>query len=193
MSDINEKKRALAQAFSEQIGKIDQEASKTFINEVVEAVAVEVKKIPEPVFKEIFLPYFTGEKTPTRDSDAMAHWVGLVGSATDPADVVNMKGETIFRVPPLIDTSLIKTTDRRGSNNFATIFTVYEDQSKVHPSLGNRWLAEELANKAVESDSGEETSYSWKPVLEYYGIASKDPAKPSVENTGNDDDLVFED
>lgn len=191
----NQELKVLAAQLTEQISQVDMAAEKDFINELLEAVETPKARIPEPVFREIFLPYFTGEKEPSRNEDAIAHWVGLVGSATESANVVNVKGEVLFEVPPMYDSSRINTVkDDSDNTNFSTIFTVYAEQSSVHSALGNQYLGEELAKKTRYISEGNKEGPSWKPVLEYYGLIKKEPeANAQAAASNSDDGLVFDD
>jgi hypothetical protein len=195
MSD-NDRKREIAESFAKQISKIDQENERAFITGVLEAVQTPPKKIPEPVFREIFMPYLVGDKVPSAENDVLAHWVGLVGSGTDPADIVNTKGETLFQVPPVYDTSDLSTVRSEKGMGFATIFEHYQEQSKVHGMLGKRFLVEELSNKAAANiPEGSLEGHGWLPALKYYGLIkpTDTPTLLSTKHLPGDDDLDFED
>lgn len=195
----NQRLHSLAESFTKEIAKIDEESERAFINDLIDAVTTPPKKIPEPVFREIFLPYFTGERKPDPNNSAIAHWIGLVGSASDPADIVDVKGEVLFQVPPMYDSSVIDTRrNSKDAKNFATIFSVYEEEARVHPALGKKFLVEELSKKAdvtIPEDMAEKSKYSWDPVLKYYKLIPDTPEKGKVQEnqTPGDDDLEFED
>lgn len=195
----NQRLHSLAESFTKEIAKIDEESERAFINNLIDAVTTPPKKIPEPVFREIFLPYFTGERKPDPNNSAIAHWIGLVGSASDPADIVDVKGDVLFQVPPMYDSSVIDTRrNSKDAKNFATIFSVYEEEARVHPALGKKFLVEELSKKAdvtIPEDMAEKSKYSWDPVLKYYKLIPDTPEKGKVQEnqTPGDDDLEFED
>lgn len=195
----NQRLHSLAESFTKEIAKIDEESERAFINDLIDAVTTPPKKIPEPVFREIFLPYFTGERKPDPNNSAIAHWIGLVGSASDPADIVDVKGDVLFQVPPMYDSSVIDTRrNSKDAKNFATIFSVYEEEARVHPALGKKFLVEELSKKAdvtIPEDMAEKSKYSWDPVLKYYKLIPDTPEnnKTQVNQTPGDDDLEFED
>lgn len=195
----NQRLHSLAESFTKEIAKIDEESERAFINDLIDAVTTPPKKIPEPVFREIFLPYFTGERKPDPNNSAIAHWIGLVGSASDPADIVDVKGEVLFQVPPMYDSSVIDTRrNSKDAKNFATIFSVYEEEARVHPALGKKFLVEELSKKAdvtIPEDMAEKSKYSWDPVLKYYKLIPDTPEnnKTQENQTPGDDDLEFED
>lgn len=194
-NESSDRKRALAESFSKTVLAIDQRAEADFIDSVIAQVSTPLKRIPEPVFREIFLPYFTGEKTPTPENDAIAHWIGIVGSATESAEVVNVKGDVLFEVPPMYDSSRINPIKGEKNTNFATIFTVFEEQARVHPSLGRDYLAETLSEKAdknILKNNGK--GPSWVPVLQYYKLLPDEAVKAATPAaTPGDDDLSFDD
>lgn len=189
------KLKEIADKFTEQISKIDLAHEKEFINDLLAAVETPKTKIPEPVFREIFLPYFIGEKAPSRSEDAIAHWIGLVGSASEAAEVVNVKGEVLFEVPPMYDTTRVNTVkDDSDKSSLGNIFTVYAEQAVVHRALGNRYLAEELAKKTKYIDQEKAKDSPWKPALKYYKMIDEDQkALPAGTAANSDDDLEFTD
>lgn len=189
----------LAKSFMKNLSEQNVEGQRAFINEITEAITEPPKRIPEPVFRELFLPYFTGERSPDPENDAIAHWIGLVGSASEPADVVNGQGDVLFQVPPMMDTSRLDVTTRtEGGMSFSKVFEQYRDEASLHPSMGNRFLAEQLANKLSTNLSGPEsadTKYSWRGMLDYYKLTpgSQENGKtPSSASDISDDDLDFE-
>lgn len=185
----------LKASISESYGKIDTEEQREFINNLLEVIEVPVKKIPEPVFKEIFWPYFTGERKADANSPAISHWIGLVGSASAEAEVVDIKGNVLFKVPPMYDSDRLDTlTQTKGTSNFAAIFENAVGQARVHPSMGQKYLAEELSKKLLDRLPENPNGHSWRPVFEHYGLIKK--AEAVAANTAakqNDDDLEWDD
>lgn len=193
--DNDSRKREIAESFATRISQIDQQAEKEFISGVLDAIQTPPKQIPEPVFKEIFMPYLIGDKVPTAENDVIAHWVGLVGSAVDPAEIINTKGDVLFTVPPVYDTSDLTTVRSEKGMAFATIFEHYQDQSKIHGAIGKRFLVEELSNKAaLDIPPSPAEGRGWLPALEYYGLVKRgtQSAQASVNQTPGDDDLEFD-
>jgi hypothetical protein len=171
-------KKAAAARLVEMVENIEQqslEESRVFIENFSEQIAEPLVKVPEPVFREIFLPYFTGQKKADLDHNAVAHWSGLVGSATSPAEVVNVKGETLFVVPPLFDSDLLNV-QKNDRTSFATIFIEASEESRVHKAAGRAVISKGLSEKLENALGGEGSGYSWDPVLNYYGVQSKEQA-----------------
>lgn len=189
-NSLEERRRRFAENITKQIETIDMEAERDFINSVTETITEPLKKIPEPVFKEIFMPYFTGEKKPTEKDPAIAHWVGLVNGGTEAAEVVNMKGEVIFVVPPLYNSRAINTLREDRSQSFSSIFTEFADQSTVHKPSATREMAGQLAKKLDKAISPEEqsTANGWMKIREHYRLAPKQaPATQGPKVRAEDD------
>ena len=185
-----------AERFMEKLTEIDLTPAKEFINDFMAVADVPPKNIPEPVFREIFMPFFLGEQIEHNQDDLLAHWIGLVGSASDPANVVDIQGNTLFQVPPVCDTSQIDVMSRDPSaDNFNKVFENFADEMKVHPALGARYLAEQLSKKLDTNLHGAHAApskYSWKPVLEYYHLVPNETAVKASQAAASDDDFNFE-
>jgi len=188
---------AIKASIAENYGKFDAESERAFIHDLINTTESSKKAIPEPVFKEIFLPFFTGEKTSNAEQPVIQHWMGLVGSPTAAADVVDLQGNVLFEVPPMYDTTRIDSLSRHEKDvGFARIFGVAEEQARVHPSLGKTYVAEELTKKLLtELPDGVTSKHSWRPALEYYGLIPKETKeeKQVQQRPDSDDDFVFDD
>ena len=191
----------LAESFMANLTKTDEDEQRAFIDEIADALATPTKQIPEPVFRELFLPYLTGKKSPVASGaegeiarDPVAHWSGLVGSASEPADIIDTQGNVLFQVPPMYDTSIINTRDRGSAHSFATIFRNYQEESRVHPAYGTRYLAEQLSQKvSAELKQTPVEKNGWRPVLEYYKLIEKEETPEATKSEISDDDLELGD
>lgn len=188
-NSLEARRRRFAENITKQIETVDMEAEREFIDQVMEDITEPLKKIPEPVFREIFMPYFTGEKKPTEKDPAIAHWAGLVNGGTESAEVVNVKGETLFIVPPLYDSRRIKTLRDGKSQSYSSIFTEFADQSTVHKPSATREMAGQLAKKLDKAiDEGKNTSKEgWEKIRQHYGLTPKTEqaqlkSKPTAES-----------
>lgn len=175
--DADARRRRMAESMVNEINKVDMEAERDFIEAVTAEITEPLKKIPEPVFREIFLPYFTGEKRPTEKDPAIAHWVGLVNGPTESAEVVNVKGETLFIVPPIYNSRTINTLRSEKTQPYSAIFTEFADQAMVHKGVATREMAHQLAKKldgvVAVDEAGNNTASGWQKIHEYYGVGGK--------------------
>ena len=150
------------------IQTLDQAAAQTEIDEVMSEIQAEENvKVPEHVFREIFLPVFSGQLK--EDKDFIAHWIGLVGSPVSAADVVDPQGNVLFEVPPIYETNRL-STDRHGPR-YESFLIEYSEQSKLHPALGQKIFVESSAEK-LETAFADKTPNveGWRKVFKYYGM-----------------------
>lgn len=158
------------------------------LTEVIKA-SEERAKIPEPVFRQVFLPYFTGEADADKNFRHLQQWAGLTGSATTWADVVNEKGEVIFEVPPPLNTDDLNV--EKTGRGTAGILTEFASQMRLHPALGAQVLAENWPDK-LETILGDENKVSkgeqaWAKIRQHYNIEPKDGTAPAAsEGTGDE-------
>lgn len=191
----NEQMRAVVEKFNSQMQDGQREDAKLFINEMIENITEPKKKIPEPVFREIFLQYFTGERPMKKGEEAVAHWMGLVGSPTESAEVVDIKGDVLFEVPPMYDSSRINSyRDKNDRLNMGAVFAQYVEQAAILPALGHKALVEGLAGQTKYIKPVDENSPSWDKVLAYYGLLDKPAleAGKSSPQASDDDGFEFE-
>lgn len=158
-----------------------------------------IKKVPENVFREVFLPYMTGEAVATVDHNPIAHWTGLVGGPTFPAEVVGLDGKTLFVVPPMYDSSKIDTRkEGKGPDRFNRIFTDMAQSSRSRPMDAIKTFGKEMAEEtSAIIDKLSPGIYTWEPVFAFYGIGKTkgdNPTQPSVKDGTekfSDDELEF--
>lgn len=183
-----------ANAIMKDLSDRTTEMQREFVKEIYDAVTDQpLKKIPETVFSSLFLPFFTGEAQSTRDNPAIAHWIGLVGSGTEPAEVVDVSGNVLFTVPPMFDSSRIRTDRPKGSVSISAAFNEYVNDAPVHSGRAQNNLNKALMKKTQEIEAN--SQYSWEPVLRYYNLLpdeQKATAAASDKNQLSDDDLVYD-
>lgn len=190
--------REIAESLTRRLENAEMAEEREFIDDLITTIESEPNvRVPEPVFREIFLPYITGEKEIKQGDDTVEpikHWMGLAGGATSKVDVVDVKGNVLFTVPPVLDPACINlSADRASASAFSTIFSSYEDTSRVHWALGRKQLVEDLSEKTAGLFN-KPSDDAWKPVLDYYRpkTAGKQQAAPTAQLHG-DDDLTLDD
>lgn len=184
----------IAARIARAIDNQDDQEKAAFITGILEEITTPKTPIPEPVFREIFLPYFTGEKEIDKNNDAIKHWIGLVGSASEPADVVDASGRVLFTVPPVCDTDVVRVAVA-GRQGIGSIMTNYVSEAETHPALGRNFLAEALSRKIVETLPTEtDKSQGWTKILAHYGkLPTKVVEETRVNRQIMDEDLDFGD
>lgn len=127
-----------------------QENARTQIAEIHKALVPDHKnaRLPESVFKQEFLPYFSGKVDVTTSNPVLGRWVGVAGTAMSEVDVFDdVTGDTIYTVPALTDTTVLNVIDRKPGNSFADIFENFKLYGRTAPGAGNQYLAKALDQK----------------------------------------------
>ena len=164
-----------------------------FINTLTEEIKTENPRIPEPVFTEIFWPYFNGTMASAEDREkVLFHWLGLAGSGSAEVDVVDKEGKVLFTVPPMIDTSGLVIIEKGRHSSMAAIYSEAMDQARLHSELAKRHLKDGLVPKL--SEKIQQGSASWNSVLQYYGVVPENQAVTPASSASSFDegDLQFE-
>lgn len=159
--------------------------------------AEQATKLPESVFKEVFLPYFIGQKNFQDDEDMLQGWIGIAGNPMKSVDVYSdTTRKILFRVPPLADVSVINVITSRGAN-LSNIFSNFELHSGQHPAAGRNYIYSALAEKyktlTQNSELHEEHLSQWNIILDYYNLNTKTNDTTMInKNNSAEDDLVYD-
>lgn len=198
MSDNNQttnKAQTRAGEIIARMAEQEKDDALAFINETYAAVteATPPKRVPEPVFREIFLPFFTGEREASESEDAICSWMGLVGGGGAEAVVCDPAGNVLFTVPPIYDTSLVslKLSDKGGING---VIREYVDTREQNARLANTVLTNGLAQSLVSSvpEPASTKPSAWEPIFRHYNLLPPAQAEAVKSTTPSDDDYTFE-
>ena len=153
-----------------------------------------VSKLPEKVFQEAFLPYFTGQKKVSDNPEILKIWVSIAGNPGSAVDITdNNSDDILFRVPPLYNTDFVQAPSN-GSIPYAGIIEEYEQRSATSPKQGETFLKSVLDNtrKMVVTNNNhvEEYREMWNKIFDRYHITAKDEKKNPEGLT--DEELVFD-
>lgn len=153
-------------------------------------------KLPEPVFKEHFLPFLTGQKPISEQPTVLKDWVDVAKSPMGEVDVVNEKGDTLFTVPPIYDSGVIDVVKRNLGESFSEIYSQYAMHTNNLPILGERFLANTFEKKVPQmtkaSENAEQIAAGWKKVFDHYSLTAQ--TGNTVVNLSNHpaDDLEYD-
>lgn len=182
----------------DQMTKFDENEAADFITEMMTQIKEPNRRIPENVFREIFLPVFAGldPDMEKRTQEFTAHWAGVVGSAMEPADVVDVQGNKLFTVPPLYDSSRLMVDEKgSGTGSYRHIFGSLIENASVNPTAAAGEFsaaASDKLNRIIKSEPL--TNNPWGEVFSFYGLIEKQDSVPAA-NSGSttlDDDFSFE-
>ena len=134
-----------------------------------------VRAIDEVKFRTVYLPMFVSTE---KDVD-LSPWLDVCGNHYESVNVVKDK-RVIFVVPPLIKRhpTLVNTDPRSSAPTIANEARQYQDR---HPSLGVKFLVENLGDKVVREGVSVEEVRQWNAILEYYGYPLIGNLKPDTD------------
>jgi hypothetical protein len=191
----------LSESYKKSVQELKKQNEKRILsttNDIFDALVVEPSKehavLPEPIFKEVFLPYFSGQKNIAEDKDIIAKWVQVAGVPGAEVDVIDQNGTVQFTVPPVFDSGIIETVKRKLGESVSDIYTLYNLHSNNSPVIGERVLANAFENKIPTmikpSEALSENQARWNTIFERYNGSAKASAKQAPE--ANDSDVEYE-
>jgi len=110
-------------------------------------------KLPEDVFKTVFLPFFASDETNPYNVN-WGNWEtvaggGAVGGRFKAVDVVDEAGNVLFTVPPMIDRDGVHPI-ANGANGTMNAIEHSRKLELLHPSQGEAYRREMFASKHQE-------------------------------------------
>lgn len=152
-------------------------------------------KLPESIFVNHFLGYFSGEKPIAPNDKIFEEWISVAGTPMAEVGIVNEKGEVLYNVPALFDTNILDIARKQVSVSLPEIYSNYEARVNHIPVVGEKFLADALDHKVetilTESPVASENQQRWGDILKRYG---KNPEVQQNINSKEDpaDDLVYD-
>lgn len=164
---------------------------------IVNDAAREIKRLPEATFVKSFLPYFCGEEPIEGRNNIIALWIGIAGSTTSKVNIVDNKGEVIFTVPPINDTSIIDVNNKNKGQGFKNIVQNYQLYANQTPASAdnylNRTIGGRLDRLRAESEVFNQNEAIWVSIFQRYGKMKDTVVKKEQRPTSLDDDELLYD
>jgi hypothetical protein len=158
-----------------------------------------VPRLRETIFVSYFLPFFCAEKSIEEDKRALLAWYNVSGGPMGEVDIVDEADKVLFRVPQLMDTSIIKS--QRTPENRVSIGAITTGAMQANnniPGSGTRLLLRNLSVKSAEilktSDKKEIDAERWNQIFVRYGKikkAQESKVAGSTPGAFTDDELDF--
>ncbi len=162
---------------------------------LVENTLETMSRLPEEIFVRYFLPFFSGQLDVNYKPEILTQWIAIAGSPMAEVAIINPLGEVLYTVPGIFDTSFINLTRATKSISFKQLVQQAALLSSNIPVVGDRFLAQGLAQKYEEfAEPVENTSARarWIEIFKRYGIT---PAQAATEggvaapSSATDDEL----
>jgi len=145
--------------------------------------------IPEQVFVEYFLDFFKSGMTTDANNILGIKWAELARSPFNPVDVIDMVGNYLYTVPPMIMKPNL-TGMPIGDVNFGKIASTYELKNNRLPAEASNYLNNQL-NGLAEQIQGPDINMitkQWEYIFaRYVKPAVLQPQVPSLPTAVSED------
>lgn len=148
---------------------------KSIYDEIATMEQMEIPRLPEALFVQHLLPMMT---TTDRAID-VGLWNDLAGHPLRPIDVVDPRGNVLFRVPALLKT-LPTQQHFSGLSSVAEALKEYQSTSNIHPMLGDETFKARMQSKLPTPDADLTDLMTWNAILAHYN-------KPTLPLPGQPD------
>jgi len=133
-------------------------------------------QLPEPIFKEVFLPFFLSQHPNEEWLMLLDQWIQIAGTAQLPVDIVDEKNNILFTVPPIYGTSMTKKMSKmRDGEHYSVIQERHQRTAQDFPTLAEGKIHDALDKKFEKHIRSVETGLDryagqWDVIFSYYGI-----------------------
>ena len=151
-----------------------------------------VNKLPEHVFVDFFLPYFSGKLNLKDSEEPITKWIGIAGSPTKEVDIIdNNTGEILFRVPSLINTTKLNVTknDRRIASSEILAMSARKADSGIPGNVESYLMSVyplKIQQIIKENDVDKDDLDKWKYIFNRYGIEIQDDREETKQEIKRD-------
>lgn len=157
------------------------------------------KPLPEKLFVNNFLPFFSGELDIDSEPNFFAMWYGIAGSPSSEVQIIDDNGKELYKVPAIVDTSIINPNRENNDVNFAHIVTMAKLYGNITPTAGqnalNGGLAKKYAQIQAKSKVFTTNEERWLNIFIRYGKVKKSELQVTeakkAEGVLSDDDFEF--
>lgn len=154
-----------------------------------------VRSLPERLFVSNFLPFFAGELDPKQSPDFYSLWISIAGSPMAELDIVDDRNTPLFRVPGLIDSSIINPNrENKSGMNFADVVIMAKLYGNMTPAAGanalNKGLSEKYRQLQAKSPTFETNVKRWYEILKRYGKTKEPSSQTTVQSKTPQSNIV---
>lgn len=149
---------------------------------------IEVKKLPENIFRDYFLQGFLGKHPNPRWA---AEWIGVAGNPSAEVAIVDHLGQELFLVPPLVaSTSMLLNKYQIGAARVNDILNHSGNIAQNSPMQAMVFMTSALGQKTNEfvvQNTTDSIVVRWQQIFQRYGVLPPTTeATPAVSAPGED-------
>jgi hypothetical protein len=157
---------------------------------------LEISKLPESVFIQAFLPFFSGERNIDEQPEILINWIAIAGNPTKEVQVVDDSGTVLFTVPPIMDTTCIDYKNDGKGQSIANIIANYELHKGQLPVVGKNYLDGTLDNRmrtlTKNSDVLSTNENRWNSIFIKYGKIKDTSVQEDKSGHLSDDEIEYD-
>lgn len=154
-----------------------------------------LSKLNEKLFVQYWLPYFCGEvEDPQTCENLRLNWIKVAGSPSNAVLVVDDAGETLFEVPGIHSSNIIRPIVARSRNISSDVQNAIARES-MGPLVSQGIISKALyqRSQALLGDMRSiEDDQKWRAIFVRYGKKPKAAQEASGEGGGGDDGFTME-
>lgn len=150
-----------------------------------------VRTLPDLIFKTYFLPLFCGETTENSD-ELISQWFVIAGTNYSAVNIVDANGNFVIRIPPLHDRNTLTPILKRNED-LSYAFSVAKQKASLSPLLANNIISNELGARfdSIVNKEYSNLKEEWDKVFKHYGKTANISSGSDLKNAGDEDEFEF--
>lgn len=169
------------------------------INSIHQSLVVEgdnaIRRFPEAAFIENFLPYFSGKLSFDDNPNMMETWRDICGTPTAEVIIVDNAGKELYRVPPIYDTSGVKSQITNTRLTVSEMVDTYKLHVNNIPVVGQNYITNASTAKVNDLIPAQVSinEARWTAIFQRYGIIpTQEQAAPVAPEDNLADDVDYD-
>ena len=182
----------------EHMAMLEREAQHRLVNDAFEKLVDKQDRriIPEVMFQEHFLPYFSGQQNLDENPDVLRNWITIAGSGFAEVNIVNQEGEVVGVVPGLNSTLGFQMSN--SNVNLNNVMRQVELVRTQNPTGATELMVGALVEHTdsmfsdIVPDTASVTAEKWRVIFERYGVGMKKESTQDIKDEVRlDEDVDF--
>lgn len=154
--------------------------------------------LPEQIFVNYFLPFFTGRHDFIARPNIFSEWISIAGSPMNEVAIIDSFSNIMYYVPAVFDTSFINAAKQSERPTFSQITDHANLLNNNIPAISDRFLTDALSEKLPDITENVSVNTAnerrWIEIFAKYKISLPSNTPPVVPSSLSniDQDEVYE-
>lgn len=152
------------------------------------------QRLPERIFVERFLPYFSGKVNIASTSSPIAEWISIAGSPTSEVELIDGTGKVVATVPAVFHTGFINP--RKSEETLSRIAQQHELEKTNPINNSDNKFAQRILSKVPQATVAVSEEQKWETLFKRYGVGLENKKEVKTESSitsGSSEELDFGD